>query len=142
MAVSLSSCLSGSKEIYNEDASGKDRIEFEILVGSSVGHTSKDLLISRTDEAKISYSVAITNSGTRPQKVSWSQAPGSDEGGMVSIEPGKSQVVVVSAVETISGTVLADLTPEKNKLKVVVTYESPLPEGTRVRARMVWADGP
>jgi hypothetical protein len=140
--VVLSSCLSGSKNLHDEDASGKDRVEFEFLVGSSGGHTSKDLLISRTDEAQIPYSVVITNCGTRPQEVSWSQAPGSDKGGMVSVEPGESQVVVISTVKTISGTVLAGLTSEKNRLKVVVTYESPLPEGTRVRARMVWADGP
>jgi hypothetical protein len=137
-----SSCLSGSKNLYDEDASGKNRIEFEFLVKSTGGHSAKDLLIGGMEETGIPYSVVVTNRGPRLQEVSWRGAPGSDDGGVVSVEPGESQVVVISAVGTGSGTVLTGLTSEQNRLKVEVTFESPLPEGTRLRARLVWADGP
>jgi hypothetical protein len=142
IAVILSSCLGGSENLHDEDASGEDRIEFEFLAESTGGHVAKDLLISGMEETEISYSVVITNHGPRPQEVSWCEAPGSDESGMISVKPGASQAVVISATGTASGTVLAGLTSEPNKLEVSVIFESPLPEGTRLRARLVWADGP
>ncbi len=142
IAALLSSCLSGSKVLVDVDASGRVQIEFEFPARSSGGYPVKHLLIDGMENTRVPYSVELINHGPGAQEVSWQKKPGSDEGGVVAVAPGETKVVVVSAVGTGCGTGLSGLTSKPNRLGVTVRFESPLPEGTRLRARLVWADGP
>src|SRR6478609_6697892 len=96
----LNSCLRGTKDLLNVDASGKVQIEFEFPAGSSGGHSVKHLLIDGMENTRIPYSVELINHGPGGQEVSWRKTPGSDQGGVVAVAPGEKKAIVASAVGT------------------------------------------
>ncbi len=134
--------LGGSREVFSEDVSGRNRVQFSVSVARTLGNPVKHLLIDGMEDTGIPYSIAITNRSDHDQKVICKKhVDGSNAAKMISLVPGETQQVF-DGVGRGAGIVLGGLSRNSREFVIEIDFDNPLPTGTRLNARMVWADGP